>query len=433
MHAYLLNTGRVISPFEQPVGEMRIHDRRLHDMQEQILRALGCTVERIDDLGEVHQFPCLLIYDDLYFTYYALAGFLKAATQRVRRLSASGHGAVGAGCDPLNAQAALVCSELTERFSPAFQGTQIEGLNGTTYRSYNCFFLQRLDAERPVATQAELVPIPHKRTRIRTRANRYFEPSGKFVIPVSRVFMAPVQHWASLVAANLLGMPGFFSFMARRRPLAAAAMLAKLPWRAGSLRPSQWRGKLYLAGPKCQVHPSAHVEGAILGRRVIIGPNAVVRGAVIGDETQIGPGAVIEGCTVGERAMIDSGIVLRCCSVDDDASIGVFFCQLSVIGQGAVMCPDSGIFDFQFNSGVRVGFQGRTTSSGSRLLGGCLGHRAFLGAGVKLLCGQEVPNDCVLIESPRRLVRNVDEGLPEGVVRMDKSADRAARRAKQAS
>jgi hypothetical protein len=97
------------------------------------------------------------------------------------------------------------------------------------------------------------------------------------------------------------------------------------------------------------------------------------------------------------------------------------------------MCPDSGIFDFQFNNGVRVGFQGRTISSGSRLLGGCLGNRAFLGAGVKLLCGQEVPNQCVLIENPRRLVRNVEEGLPEGVVRMDKCANRMARQARRAT
>jgi acetyltransferase-like isoleucine patch superfamily enzyme len=433
MHAYLLSTGRVISPFDQPVGEMRIHDRCLRDVQEELLRALGCTVERIEDPREVRHFPCLLIYDDLYFTYHALAGFLKSVLHRAGCVATCAEEGDERSRVAGNAQAALACSDLTERFAAAFQGSAIELPDGTACRAYNCYFLQSFDPQQPAAVQSEPVPIAHRQTRIRARANRYFEPSGRFSIPVSRVFMSPIQHWASLVAVNLLGMPGFFAFTARRRPLAAVRMLAKLPWRAGSLRPSLWLGKLYLAGAKCRIHPTAHVEGAILGKRVRIGPNAVVRGAVIGDETEIGPGAVVEGCTVGNRVVVDGGIVLRCCVVDDEASVGAFFCQLSVVGRGAVMCPDSGIFDFQFNNGVRVGFQGRTISSGSRLLGGCLGNGAFLGAGVKLLCGQEVPNQCVLIESPRRLVRNVEEALPEGVVRMDKCAERMVRQARRAS
>ena len=42
-----------------------------------------------------------------------------------------------------------------------------------------------------------------------------------------------------------------------------------------------------------------------------------------------------------------------------------------------------------------------------------------MGPGVKLLAGQEVPNDCILIESPRHLVRDVDGKLPERILRMD--------------
>jgi carbonic anhydrase/acetyltransferase-like protein (isoleucine patch superfamily) len=412
----------------QSVGEMRIHDRRLRDMQEAILRALGCTIERIDDPHEVRQLPCLLIADDLYFTYHALAGFLKRVARAGAAPAAPDAGPHVAARDSRNARAALACSDLTERFAPTFQGSEVAAADGTPCRAYDCYFLEDFDPEQPLAAQAKLLPIPHKRTRIRTRANRYFEPSGKFSIPIARVFMAPVVHWASLVTVNLLGMPGFFAFMARQRPVGLASLFAKLPWRARSLRPSLWLGKLYLAGPKCRIHPSAHVEGAILGRRVRIGPNAVVRGAVIGDETEIGPGAIVEGCTLGDRVTVDDGVVIRCCVADDEASMGTFFTQFSLVGQGAVMCPDSGIYDFQFSSGVRVGLQGRSISCGSRLLGGCLGNRAFLGPHVKLLCGQEIPNDCILIENPRRLVRNVEQGLPEDVVRMDKRARRAADR-----
>ena len=169
----------------------------------------------------------------------------------------------------------------------------------------------------------------------------------------------------------------------------------------------------------------------MLGRRVKIGPNAVIRGAVIGDETEIGAGAIIEGCTLGDRVTIDGGINLRCCVADDEASLGAFFNQMSVYGRSAVLCPDSGIYDFQFKGSVRVMHEGHSVPSGSRLLGGCLGDRAFIGPDVHLVCGQEVPNDCVLVQSPRALVRDV-ENLPENVVRMDRAGRdklRALRRA----
>ena len=75
MHAYLLATGRTISPFNRPVGEMRIHNRPLRELQVESLQAFGCTVELIDRLDEVRCLPSLVIADDLYFTHQALAGF----------------------------------------------------------------------------------------------------------------------------------------------------------------------------------------------------------------------------------------------------------------------------------------------------------------------------------------------------------------------
>jgi acetyltransferase-like isoleucine patch superfamily enzyme len=418
MHAYLLSTNRTISPFGRRVGEMKVHGFALQEFQETILKALGCAIERIEDIRDVRRFPCLLIHDDLYFTYHALAGFLKT----VRRC-----GGVQ------NAQAALAVSELTERFTPVFQGVKIALADNAPGRAYDCFFLQALDLGISLGAQSVPVAIPYHVKRLRSAANRYFEPSGKFTLPVSRVYMTPVQHWASLMAANLLGMPDFFLHIARNKLLETATLPLRMIWRSGSVRPSRCLGKLYFAGPKCRIHPSAHVEGAVLGRRVRIGPLAVVRGSVIGDGTEIGPGAVVEGCTLGRQVVVNGNVVLRCCLADDEASLGTFFNQFSVIGHSAVMCPDCGIFDFQFKGSVRVNHQGRMVPSGSRLLGGCLGDRVFLGPGVKILCGQELPNDCILVQSPHQLVRGVEKGMPECVVRIDREGRDQMRRLRRAS
>ncbi len=391
---------------------MKIHGRCLRATQEEILRGLGCTFQRIDDLREVRRRPCLLIFDDVYFTYHALAGFLEAV----------GRGQTATATDAArcrNGQAALQVSELTERFVPAFGGARVETADGDCYRTFNCYYLNRFDPQQSLASQTELVPVPHTVKRLRTRANRYFEPSGRFSIPISRVYMAPIQHWSSLVAANLLGMPGFLWRSLRRRPAAMLGLPGKMLWRAASLRPGRLMGKLYLAGRGCRIHPTAHVEAAVIGRGVRIGPNAVIRGCVIGDETEIGPGAILEACSLGNRVTVDGGVMLRCCVADDEANLGALFTQLSVIGRGAVTCPESWILDFAFRGSVNVSFEGRMVRSGSRMLGGCLGDRAFLGPGVKLLCGHELPADCILIENPRALVRDAQQGLPEGVVRID--------------
>ena len=194
MHAYVLASGRVISPFNQPVGEMRIHNRTLAEFQLETLQAAGCTVERITRLAEIRHLPCLVIADDLYFTHHALSGFLKVADK----------------ADRANSRAALAVSILTERFAPVFQGTQIDAPDGTPCRAYDCYFLRQFDPQVPLEHQAHVVPIPHRVAKVRSSANRYFEPSGRFVLPASAVYMTPIRHWSCLVAANMLGMLGLF-------------------------------------------------------------------------------------------------------------------------------------------------------------------------------------------------------------------------------
>jgi hypothetical protein len=104
--------------------------------------------------------------------------------------------------------------------------------------------------------------------------------------------------------------------------------------------------------------------------------------------------------------------------------MGAYFTQLSVLGKGAVLCPASGIFDFNLRSNVMVNFDGRNVSSGSRLLGGCLGHGAFLGAELPMGSGQELPNGCILVKNPRDVVGDMSQALPPGVVRVDRGRPR---------
>lgn len=420
MQAYILETGRRISPFGQPVGEMLVHNRPLREHQLGILRELGCQVETIDDLHQARQKPCLLVYDDVYFTYHAAAKFIALAQRGRRPANSPGGGNTTSG----NVFAALSASPLTERFVPSFQGRTVAGADDTRLRAYDFYHLSQWDAGQSPADQAAPLIVPQYITHRRWRVNRYFDPSGSYTLPMSAVAFCPVQHWSSLLSANVLGMPSHFLRSAAAAKMRVATLPLRLLWRAASLWPYRLRGKLYLAADGCKVHPTAHVEWAVLGRGVRIGPNAVVRGAVLGDRVEIGPGALVEMSTLAEKATVNGGASVRSCVVGQEGHLGSYFTQLSLLGNGAVLCPASGIFDFNLRGNVGVQFEGRNVNSGSRLLGGCLGHGAFLGADVFMSSGQELPNGCVLVKNPRDVVGDVGQTLPPGVVRVDRGRPR---------
>ncbi len=419
MHAYILRTDSRISPFGEPASTLPVHNEPLGMMQKRVLVGVGCSVEEIDELADVRRLPCVLVHDDVYFTRHAMAGFLRAVR---RPIAASGQSHLMANTSPAdvaNARAALAASELTERFTPALQGECVEATGDQRYRAYDIYYLNQLDPRRSLAEQSALVAVPHRQTRIRSRTGRRFEPSGRFVVPVSLVFCHPVRHWSALVTINLLGMTSYFLVQLRARPLCAASLPFRMVWRSASLRPTRWLCGLYLCDHGCRIHPTACIEGAILGRHVRVGPNAVVRGTVIGDHAEIGAGALIEGCTLGRRVVVNPNIILRGCVILDDATIGAYFTQLSVVGRDAVMCPTSGIADFNVQGTVRVRDGGRTVDSGSRLLGGCVGHGAFLGPHVIMACGYELPNGSMLVPDGSAWVRDITRGLPHGVISMN--------------
>jgi carbonic anhydrase/acetyltransferase-like protein (isoleucine patch superfamily) len=325
-----------------------------------------------------------------------------------------------------NHRAALESSLLTEHMVPALQGPLLAGPGGKSVRAYDGYYLEQLDATQRLDQQARLLPIAHRLRLRRLRTNRQFEASRRFTVPLSSVYMIPVRHWASVLAANVLGMPGFFLHTARRRWLEVALLPFMAACRSQSLSPGWCRAKTYMSGGKCNVAASAHVETSILGRRVRIEPQAVVRNSVLGDFVQIRAGAVVDGCSLGPNVIVETGSHLRGCVAEEGACIGTRFVQISIFGRECVVCPDSGITDFVLRGTIRIDFDGRKISSGSRYLGGCIGDGVFLGPNVGLPGGTEIPNGCQLIPNPRTAVTDVQSALPDSILRVDRGRRRAA-------
>jgi hypothetical protein len=81
--AFILETGRRIAPFGDPVGEVLVGHKPLRERQEGAFAELGFAVGRISDAGQIAagDCPCVVCGDDLYCNVATLREFLRVSDQ----------------------------------------------------------------------------------------------------------------------------------------------------------------------------------------------------------------------------------------------------------------------------------------------------------------------------------------------------------------
>ncbi|MGL4324341.1 MAG: gamma carbonic anhydrase family protein [Beijerinckiaceae bacterium] len=136
------------------------------------------------------------------------------------------------------------------------------------------------------------------------------------------------------------------------------------------------------------VAPGAHVIGKVtLGRDASVWFGATLRGdnerITIGDETNVQENAVLHTdpgfpANIGPRVTIGHGAIVHGCTVGEG----------SLIGMGAVV-----------------------------LNGAKIGKNSIVGAGALVTEGKEFPDNSLIVGSPGRVVRTLDEKAAEGIQR----------------
>lgn|GEM_PF-6097177 len=208
------------------------------------------------------------------------------------------------------------------------------------------------------------------------------------------VYGRAIETWADLL---LLGSLLAREFTARRvapfTRLLGAKLLTRLAHHPHVLR------RMNRIGNRCRIHPTAVLEGCVLGNDVEIGAFCHLRGAWLGD-----------GVTVREHSsikvsLIQAGAFLTRCDVFN-----------SVVGAGALIVTDtlfncwigaesfvgggSGFSDFNA-SGRSVILQGPDgpVDSGLRMLGSALGEGCFIGAGLLFRPGLAIPHGSTVLST----------------------------------
>ncbi|MCP4804715.1 MAG: hypothetical protein GY913_00915 [Proteobacteria bacterium] len=379
MKVFVVETGAPVPPFNDAPGEVIVLGRRLIDWQKEEVEEAGLEWATEVPVGERY----ILASDRTWFTRGTLARLAEVPAGRLRVAESAWRLTVGPLQDltePDTYELAVTSGE------PTFEGLE------------------------PVDVQLGLVydeaPPLH-----RAMAHAVADPA-----PVSENGVLQIDHWVHILLANRLAMAA--TIHRERRKFDELNVLVKI-WkmlgiwlRAGfSLRQGALMQALTSQGKNCRVHPTAILEGCVLGDDVTVGPYAVVRGSVLRDGVVIDEHAVVNGCVLGDGARVDRRGMINLCVLYPGAHVSNGWgLQFSVFGREAFTALSAMIYDLSFKDPIKVMKDGERVSTGLYFLGAAIGHRAILGGRTVLGYGAEVPNDATLVGPAHEALRIWEEG-----------------------
>jgi len=375
VRVFVEQTGRRILPFDDPVGEVLVGNRPLHEWQTAAFRDAGLT--RCDVL----QPPCLVVPDTLLASPEALTAFVAGAGGQDAVL-VLGNSRFGEGTIPV--QPAVVRVDAGWRFEA------IRFVSG-----------QDAPPRDVVVDPAEWlvdVPMPRQYTG---------DDVLKLGVPLRLVLT--LHHWVHLLWANQL-----VGGVALRRT-SRGRLLLRGAWAAlRALSTNKWKilGKLNHLGRGCDIHPTAVLEGCTLGDRVVVGPFARLAFCEVGDGAVVMPGASVSFSVLGAGSLVGDLCVVRSCVLYPGSAASQHILQQSVLGRDAVTTKGGGTLDLSWDAPIKVTLDGRVHSTGLRVLGSAYGHRCRIGTGILLSPGRSVPNAYFLIRDPRTILSILPPGLP---------------------
>ncbi len=362
-------------PFDDPPGEILIHNRPLKAWQAEVWAALGLEV-----VEEAPPGPHLEVPDTLFTTAAALRQFID-----------------GAG----GQEAVLVLKEsFFGRYTSPIQPGVVEVEEGW------CFEAVRLRSGAGGA--ARRVVVDPKEQQITIPLPSYYLGVDKMELGLAREPVMTLHHWVHILWANQAAMAVEALGVPRWR------WRARIAWaiaRAMSL--NKWRvlAKMNRIGKKCDIHPTAVVEMSTLGEGVTVGPHARVRFSTLGDGVNVMPGAQVEWSVLGDKVWVGQECSLNFCVLYPEAIANQRLMQLCVLGRRVVTTGGCWSIDMNFQQEIRVPLDGELHSTGQRTLGSAFGHEARIGTGFWMASGRMVPNGYFIIRDPADVLQRLPEGL----------------------
>jgi acetyltransferase-like isoleucine patch superfamily enzyme len=386
MKAYIVESTNKIEPFGDHPHNCLIANKKLGEIQRDVLRKLNLELKVVPSVTLVSDpQEHIVLEDSLFFTEELVKEFL----ERSRAMKRS-----------------TVCALKRGLFTAH---SMVTTQNVTIYPDRVEYGLRYVP---PKKLRSEPVPLVINPEQFYERfpVPEHMLEGRQYHVPVTNLAIIQIDHWANLWAAN---MSVLLSKIASLRK-ASRVKKAYLILRARSMNKWKILCKTNKIGKKCDIHPTAYIEGCTIGDNVMVGAGAVVRLSIIGDSANIGSNVNIESSVVGEGCAIDSGSGLFGTVLYPGAATSASVIYVSLCGKNTFVAEGVSLADFRFDGkSVTVIKDGVPVDTKIFGLGSCLGHGVYLGAGCVVAPGRSIPNGLRITPDERRVIRSI---YPDGSV-----------------
>lgn len=394
MKAYRVRTEGGIGPYDEPARDLFVGVRTLAEWQASAVKGAGLELVDVEAVDAAAERPCVLFFDDVFFTEMALRQFLAdTLTDTEDRQIALADSPILSAIEPLQAARAV-------EGGAAFDLFRLVSREGGTRAALSERSRPALLAQRSAEVELRLPPVVGGKAR---------DTGRRVAAPLTARIVAHVRHWIHLLRLSQLSIGVEIVERLRKKPrlmLRLRMMKGKDPWTLAR--------KINFVDETARVHPTADLECAVVGPGAVVNAHAHVHRSVLGANVEVGDHAAVVGCTFAEDVQVLRASYFALCASMPGGTLANYKAQLSLFGREVFLTSSALLIDAKLKGDAEVATEdGSLVSVGTPFIGSCLGHGVTLGANVALLPGRQVPNGQTLLGPPGDFVRSVPN-YPEG-------------------
>jgi len=420
MKLYLLRQDQTLSPFDENLDALPFAETNFGSERQRIAKKLGLDLEErhMSDDTEGCVFPSVWITENCFVSEKALTDFLKCcALQTTICQLALAH-------TPSTEYTRPIASVTLEQLDAAGLGARSSKAKGSESAAtqrvrYHCFYLPQKRSATTVEEllddcikTAQAVVVPKREIIIPLRLPLLgSKEENTLQYPITSTVACHVDHWVHLLWLNQLAFAIRWNETVRQHPLWTLFKVL----RTLSLKPEKLLPVMNRIGKNCQIHPTAYLEGCIVGDNVTIGARSTVRNCILGNNVEIDDHANVLSSVLSNDVYVSPKTYIVWSLADEGAIISNYKLQVSVLGKKASTSTWAGLVDAKLQGFVDVMHQGKKQSTERRFLGSCMGHNAYIGAKVLILPGREIPNDTFIAMRPDELIQEIPTDIKPGV------------------
>jgi len=388
MKAYMIRTKKKIEPFGDHPGDCLISNNELKAIQKSVLDDMALNLAIVEDNNSIKDSEEHIIFtDSLYFNRKLLETFISESRKTQQRTVCALHTGVTTLRTVVNTQ------DVTRKEDSVEYQLWYVPIGATT------------DESRPVILNPdkfyESLPMP-----------QHMFGLPEYRVPLPDKIAVQIDHWVNLWAANIASLLGEVS------SIKGSSKFKLLGLAARAFSTNQWKilRKTNHIGHNCDIHPSAWIEGSIIGDNVRIGAGTVVRESKIGNNCNLENGVVINFSVLGENCYLGDGAVVRYSVMYPGSFTIASLLSCSIIGRDTFKGDGVVLTDFRFDGQpIKVVKNGTVIDTENTFIGSCLGHNVYLGSGTIIASGRAIPNGLRILPENSRFVRKLDtDGIAPG-------------------